>query len=579
MFLNNDPAPAWMTAMRSFEPQLRLYRLLVENSLGLMCVHDLDGVLLTINPAAAQSLGYCVDDSLGRNIRDFLVPSVRHLFDDYLQRIRRNPIDSGLMRLRAKDGNERVWLYRNVRHEEPGAPVLVLGHALDITDRITAERALKQSQSDLASAREELERRVADRTSELQQTNERLMREIEQRKLVEEELLRARKLEAIGRFAGGIAHDFNNLMTIVLGYCDSLRSSLASRDLLQGQLNEISKAAEQANALTRQLLAFSRRQRLQPSVLKLNAVVTEMSNMLHRLLNDDIDFVIVSDPSLAPILANRGQIEQVILNLVINAAQAMPRGGRLVVTVNNTELDGVGRPPTEYHQGRLVHLSVSDTGVGMKPEVKARIFDPFFTTKDSGEGTGLGLATVYGIVKEANGHITVESEAGKGTTFHLYFPMVQEQITLEAKQETVSRRSSRGSETVLVVDDQEGLRILLHEILRNNGYRVLSAANGSEALSIAGDRSRHIDLVITDMVMPRMGGRELAEALRDSQPEAKILCMSGYTERTDEIDELLLRGHSYIDKPFTPEALLQTIREVLDRAAVGIATAKSPRRE
>ncbi len=579
MFLNNDPAPAWMTAMRSFEPQLRLYRLLVENSLGLMCVHDVNGVLLTINPAAAQSLGYCVDDSLGRNIRDFLVPSVRHLFDDYLQRIGRNPIDSGLMRLRAKDGNERVWLYRNVRHEEPGSPVLVLGHALDITDRITAERALKQSQSDLASAREELERRVADRTSELQQTNERLMREIEQRKLVEEELLRARKLEAIGRFAGGIAHDFNNLMTIVLGYCDSLRSSLASRDLLQGQLNEISKAAEQANALTRQLLAFSRRQRLQPSVLKLNAVVTEMSNMLHRLLNDDIDFVIVSDPSLAPILANRGQIEQVILNLVINAAQAMPRGGRLVVTVNNTELDGVGRPPTEYQEGRLVHLSVSDTGVGMKPEVKARIFDPFFTTKDSGEGTGLGLATVYGIVKEANGHITVESEAGKGTTFHLYFPMVQEEITLEAKQETVSRRSSRGSETVLVVDDQEGLRILLHEILRNNGYRVLSAANGSEALSIAGDRSRHIDLVITDMVMPRMGGRELAEALRDSQPEAKILCMSGYTERTDEIDELLLRGHSYIDKPFTPEALLQTIREVLDRAAVGIATAKSPRRE
>ena len=441
--------------MNTPEQQLRLYRLLVENSLGLMCIHDLDGTLLAINPAAAESLGYAVGDGRGRNIRDFLVPSAQHLFDDYLQRIRTNAADSGTMRLLAKDGTERIWLYRNVRYEEPEAPVRVLGHALDITERIMAERALKQSQVDLAAARDQLELRVAERTAELQRANERLLSEIGQRKKIEEELLRARKLEAIGRLAGGIAHDFNNLMTIIIGYCESLRSALAPP--LQKQVGEIYKAAEQANSLTRQLLAFSRRQRLQPSVLDLNNVLRDMSDMLQRLLSDDIELTILNDPALGPICANEGQIEQVIINLVINASHAMPRGGKLVLAVANAisdedqdRLRSLGQP------GQFVRLTVCDTGIGMDPEVKARIFDPFFTTKEPGQGTGLGLATVYGIVNQAGGHITVESEPSQGTTFHLYFPRVENAIVSEPQPQRFFRGSTRGSETVLVVDDQGG---------------------------------------------------------------------------------------------------------------------------
>ncbi len=225
--------------MHAPQQQLSLYRLLVENSLGLMCVHDLDGQLLTINPAAAESLGYRVEDSIGRSIREFIAPSVRHLFDDYLQRIRTNTVDTGAMRLLARDGTERIWLYRNVRYEESGSPTRVLGHAVDITERIVAERALKQSQEDLARARDELELRVAERTAELQETNERLRSEMERRHRIEEELLRIRKLDAIGRLAGGIAHDFNNLMTIIVGYCESLRTATASSPILQKQVCEI----------------------------------------------------------------------------------------------------------------------------------------------------------------------------------------------------------------------------------------------------------------------------------------------------------------------------------------------------
>ena len=550
------------------EQQLRLYRLLVENSLGLMCVHDLDGVLLTINPAAAESLGYRVEDGRGRNIREFIVPSVRHLFDDYLERIRRNAVDSGIMRLLAKDGTERIWLYRNVRYEEPGSPIRVLGHALDITDRIMAERALKQSQADLARARDELELRVAERTAELQEANERLLSEMERRQKTEEELLRARKLEAIGRLAGGIAHDFNNLMTIIVGYCESMRAALAGSPPLRKQVNEIHKAAEQASSLTRQLLAFSRRQRLQSSLLSLNDVLTDMSDMLRRLLSDDIELTIRTDSALGLIHANRGQIEQVIINLVINAAHAMPRGGKLLLATANAGLDEVRHRLSPGGEPRcFVRLTASDTGIGMDPEVKARIFDPFFTTKEPGKGSGLGLATVYGIVKQVDGEIAVESEPEKGTTFYLYFPRVERAVTTDVQPQPVSYGPTCGSETVLVVDDQQGLCTLLNEILRNHGYSVLLATDGREALRLAREYAGRIDLVITDMVMPHMGGRELAETLRGLHPKTKILYMSGYVDRAEDINELVSRDHAFIEKPFTPEALLHKIRDVVGMPA------------
>jgi two-component system, cell cycle sensor histidine kinase and response regulator CckA len=554
--------------MHAPQQQLSLYRLLVENSLGLMCVHDLDGQLLTINPAAAESLGYRVEDSVGRNIREFIAPSVRHLFDDYLERIRTNTVDSGAMRLVARDGTERIWLYRNVRYEESGSSTRVLGHAVDITERITAERALKQSQEDLARARDELELRVAERTAELQETNQRLRSEIEHRHRIEEELLRTRKLDAIGRLAGGIAHDFNNLMTIIVGYCESLRSATASSPILQKQVTEIYKAAEQANSLTRQLLAFSRRQKAESNFLNLNDVLTDMSDMLRRLMSDDIEVTIQTDPELGLICANRGQIEQVIVNIVINAAHAMPRGGKLLLEADNAKVDeSCSWLAPDEQQRSFVRLTVSDTGIGMDPEVKARIFDPFFTTKEPGKGTGLGLTTVYGIVKQADGHITVESEREKGSTFQVYFPRVERSFGTEAQPSAVFHGSTRGSETILVVEDLEGLCTLLSEILQKSGYSVLTAPNGREALRLVREHPGRIDLVITDIVMPQMGGWELADQLRALQPGIKILLMSGYIDKRQDVNESGSRGNAFIEKPFTPEALLQTIRDVIAAAA------------
>lgn len=547
------------------EQDPKLYRLLVENSLGLMCIHDLEGVLLTINPAAAQSLGYRVEECCGRNIRDVLAPSVQHLFDEYLRRIRANSLDSGIMRLQAKNGAERLWLYRNVLYEEPGSPILVLGHAQDVTERIMAERGLKQSQSDLAMARDELELRVAERTIELQQTNERLRSEVEQRQKIEEELLRTRKLEAIGRLAGGLAHDFNNLMTVVVGYCESMRSELAGNAALLKEVNEIHKAAEQANSLTRQLLAFSRRHKPQARLLSLNDILKDMADMLRRLLSDDVEVAMLADSMLGLIRADRGQIEQVILNLVINAADAMPLGGKLVLATANVSLDEscLDQVPSQRESRSFVRLTVSDTGIGMPPEVKTRIFDPFFTTKEQGKGTGLGLATVYGIVNQVGGHITVESEPRQGTTFQILFPQCESAFENSVQVE-MSFQQTRGSETILLVDDQDSVRKLLCEVLRKNGYSVLPAGNGREALRLVREHAEPIDLVITDMVMPQMGGRELAEALRALQPHTKILYMSGYAEKAEDVKELLSHGqHSFIEKPFTPQEILHKIRDVL----------------
>ncbi len=546
------------------EKEATLYRLLVENSLGLMCVHDMSGILLTINPAAAESLGYSIEECCGRSIGDLLAPSVRHLFEDYLRRIRCNSRDSGIMRLQAKDGTERLWLYRNVLYEEPGSPLRVLGHAQDVTERIKAERELKQSQTELARARDELELRVAERTVELQQANERLLLEVEQRERIEEELLRTRKLEAIGRLAGGLAHDFNNLMTIVVGYCETLRSELADNPPLLKQVNQIHKAAERANSLTRQLLAFSRRQKPQAASLNLNTVLHDMADMLRRLLSDDIEVSMLLDPDLGLIRVDRGQIEQVILNLVINASDAMPQGGKLVLETASVLLDEnfSTQAPSPVRSGPWIRLTVSDTGTGMSPEVKTRIFDPFFTTKEQGKGTGLGLATVYGIVQQSGGQITVQTELGQGSTFHLFFPRFHGPLETGVKLVS-SFQSMQGLETILLVDDQDDLLTLLSEVLQRNGYTVLSALNGREALRLVREHAEPIDLVITDVVMPQMGGRELAEALRELQPHTKILYMSGYADGAQDVREPLSAGHDLIEKPFASEALLHKVREVL----------------
>ena len=351
-------------------------------------------------------------------------------------------------------------------------------------------------------------------------------------------------------------------MTIITGYTHLLRESLRGTPALLEKVEAIAKAGDRASSLTRQLLAFSRRQMTQPKVLNLNDLLSDMGTMLQRLLREDIELTISTYPRLGLIKADPGQIEQVIINLVINARDAMPQGGKLVLKTANIsfEKESANHYPG-VEPGSYVRLTVSDTGSGMDADTRAHIFEPFFTTKGQGKGTGLGLATVYGIAEQAGGHIMLESEVGEGTTFHLYLPTVEGGVSGEAHSAAPS--PARGWETILVVEDQEAVRTLVCEILQKNGYKVLPARDGREAVQLSQTKTNgRIDLIITDVVMPQMGGRELAQMLASSHPETKILYMSGYVDK--EISQKEMPGLEFIHKPFTPEALAQKVREVLD---------------
>jgi signal transduction histidine kinase/CheY-like chemotaxis protein len=410
-----------------------------------------------------------------------------------------------------------------------------------------------------------LEEQVAARTGELTEANKQLRQEMTERRRAEETLRQAQKMEAIGRLAGGIAHDFNNLLTIISGYAHLLRAALSNDPPLLEKVEAISKAGDRASSLTRQLLAFSRRQMTQPKVLNLNELLSDMGKMLQRLLREDIELSISTDPTLGLVKADPGQIEQVIMNLVINARDAMPSGGKLALRTANVTVDeDFARQFDGAKPGRYIRLTVSDTGSGMDAETQSHIFEPFFTTKGQGKGTGLGLATVYGIAEQAGGHVTLESAVGRGTTFHLYLPGVEAGIPEGASKETHAAPSpAHGSETILVVEDQEAVRTLVCEILRKQGYEILTARDGREALRLS-KANGHIDLIITDVVMPQMGGRELAQVLAASHPETKILYMSGYVDK--EISQKEMPGLEFIHKPFSPEALARKVREVLDES-------------
>jgi nitrogen-specific signal transduction histidine kinase/CheY-like chemotaxis protein len=379
-----------------------------------------------------------------------------------------------------------------------------------------------------------------------------------------DQLAQAHKLEAVGRLAGGIAHDFNNLLTVITGRADFLLHTFQADDPRLRQIDLISQTARRAAALTRQLLAFSRKQVLQPKVLDLNAVVGTMDAMLRRLIGEDIDLLTALQPDLGRVKADPGQLEQVILNLAVNARDAMPRGGRLTLETADVELDEThARRHIGARPGRYVKLAVSDTGCGMDAETQARIFEPFFTTKEAGKGTGLGLATVYGIVKQSGGHIWVYSEPGRGTIFKIYLPRVEE-VPESAAPEAYHGIRRQGSETVLLAEDDAELRGLASEILRGHGYTVLEATNGVEGAGVAEGHAGPIHALVTDVVMPRMGGRELAEALRSAHPETKVVYMSGYTDNAIMHHGVLEPGIVLLEKPFTPDALLGKVREVLD---------------
>jgi PAS domain S-box-containing protein len=393
-----------------------------------------------------------------------------------------------------------------------------------------------------------------------------IFKDITERKTLEAKLRQAQKMESIGRLSGGIAHDFNNLLGVIIGYGSVLEERVDVDSDLRKGVQEIKKAGQRAAALTRQLLAFSRQQVLEPKVLSLNTVVADIGKMLLRLIGEDIELSTLLQPELGRVKADQGQIEQVIMNLAVNARDAMPRGGKLIIETANVEVDeNLAGQHSPAVPGRYVSLAVSDTGFGMDKETQSHIFEPFFTTKAKDKGTGLGLSVVYGVVKQSGGYIWVYSEPGKGTTFKIYLPRVEEAVERDHRQPLV--KSLKGSETILLVEDEESLRALTRSLLVQSGYTVLDTNNGARALEIARDYRGNIHLLLTDVVLPGIGGSVLAEEMAVQYPAMKVLFMSGYTDNAVAAQGVLEEGTFLLQKPFDPEALRNKVREVLDVAS------------
>jgi two-component system cell cycle sensor histidine kinase/response regulator CckA len=393
-----------------------------------------------------------------------------------------------------------------------------------------------------------------------------MTRDITERRILEQELRQAQKMEDFGRLAGGVAHDFNNLLTVINGYGNFLLTSLPAQSRVKEDVQEIVRAGERAASLTRQLLAFSRKQVLEPKILDLNKIVSEMEKMLRRLIGEDVEFVTACPDGLQRIKADPGQVEQVIMNLAVNARDAMPKGGRLTIETRDVELNqAYTRKHPGLMPGRYVLLSVSDTGTGMSERTLTRIFEPFFTTKGPGKGTGLGLSTVFGIVKQSGGHVSVKSEVGKGTIFEVYFPSASGTPTTVVHPAAASPLPP-ASESVLLVEDETAVRKFARETLERAGYRVSDAANGREALEALRSSGKSVDLLLTDTVMPFLGGAELAEKAVGLIPDLKVIYMSGYAETAIIRRDLLKSEEAFLAKPFGPEALLRKVRAVLSQS-------------
>ena len=455
---------------------------------------------------------------------------------------------------------------RLVRARAPDLPFIIVSGSIG---EELAVASLKAGASDylvkgqLARLAPAVRRELADAEQRRQraQTEETLRQ-------TEQQLRQAQKMEAVGRLAGGIAHDFNNLLTAILGYSELVLQEMPSDAAGRADIDEIKKAGDRAAALTRQLLAFSRQQVLEPRVADFNEIVTNVEKLLRRMIGADVELVTELDPAIGHVRIDPGQMEQMLMNLVVNARDAMPDGGRLGIRTSERVFtqphrgDGATMDP-----GRYLLVTVSDTGTGMTPDIVKQIFDPFFTTKGVGEGTGLGLSTVYGIVKQSSGYIFVDSGPGRGTVFEIYLPCVDEPVDA-LKPGTSALQSVAGSETILLVDDDAGIRDLVRRALTKGGYHVLTAPDGIEALAAAKAHAGSIHLLITDLVMPRMGGPELVAQLSAARPELAVLYISGYTDRRQWRLEAPQVGRAYLQKPFTPSVMLRKVRDVLD-AIVG----------
>ena len=475
-----------------------------------------------------------------------------------LRRLQEEDFQVVLLDLSLPDGQGLDTVTR-VCSQAPRVPVLILTGCDDDTlairaVQIGAQDYLVKGQMDYhllkKSIRYALERKRAE----------------EGMRALEEQLRHSQKMEAIGRLAGGIAHDFNNLLTVINTHAQLGLMELKDFDPLKGKLESIQKAGERAANLTRQLLAFSRRQTVERKVIDLNILIEELKKMLGRVIGENIELTTVLDRSLGRIKVDPGEVEQALLNLVVNAKDAMPSGGKLTIETANKELD------REYAQrhlgmkpGRYVMLSASDTGAGMSAEVRERIFEPFFTTKEKGKGTGLGLSMVYGIVKQSGGYIWVYSEPGQGTTFKIYLPQVDEPLEGETKKKVVEGGLPGGQETILVAEDEEEVRRLAVDILAKRGYRILEAPHGGDAFLICEQARAPVHLLLTDVVMPGLNGPELARRLKHFYPEMKVLFMSGYTDNTVFQPGVLDHGMLFLQKPFSVEGLLGKVREALDK--------------
>ncbi|MBI3607089.1 MAG: PAS domain S-box protein [Nitrospirae bacterium] len=498
----------------------RFRRVVESNMIGII-FWDIQGHITEANDAFLKMVGYTRDDLVAGALRwkDVTPPEYAHLVERGLKEIAATgvctPFEKEYLR---KDGSRVPVVFGAALLE--GFQDRGVGFVLDITERKRADHALRES---------------------------------------EKQLRHSQKLEAVGRLAGGVAHDFNNLLTVIAGRSELMRDRLRPDDPLRRDVELIFNTAECAAALTRQLLAFSRRQVLAPKVLDLNAVTANVHTMLGRLIGEDIDLVIIPGPSLGRVEADPGQIEQIIMNLAINARDAMPNGGRLTIRTANVEVDEANA--ARHRVGSYVRLAVSDTGTGMDAAVQAHLFEPFFTTKELGKGTGLGLSTVYGIVEQSGGFIGVDSEAGRGTTVEVYLPRVEDTPETDHAP-AVTGAALRGSETVLLAEDEATVRDLMDELLRQSGYTVLKARDAHQALLLGERHAGPIHLLVTDVIMPQMNGPELSRRIAVFRPAMKVLYVSGYTDNTVPYDEW--NKDAFLQKPFTTGAFTRKVREILD---------------